>query len=162
MKWVLVHLEMIFSFNENENFLWKNCLPFKYTQIFKIWDHLVKLCFETSTNIGHLAQKPWTFIPDSSFWEDFSNRFALFQVCWFVWLLWHKLGCNAEVLHFFDFFLNCLSTCKTIGGSLMKWVVVHLEMIFWKIKRKLSSTCSSNFTLFQLNQRQFVFFSRGV
>src|SRR3954465_949111 len=35
-------------------------------------------------------------------------------------------------------------------------------MIFFKRKSKLSSSCSSNFTLFQLNRRQFVFFTRGV
>src|SRR3954462_864208 len=32
------------------------------------------------------------------------------KFCWFVWLPGHKLGCNAKVLYFFDFFLNCLST----------------------------------------------------
>ena len=60
--------------------------------------------FETSNNIGHLAWKPWIFILDSSFWEDFFKIFALFQVCYFIWLLGHKWWCNAKVLHFFDIF----------------------------------------------------------
>ena len=63
-----------------------------------------KLLFETSNNIGHLAWKPWIFTLYSSFWEDFFKIFVIFQVCCFVWLLGHKLGCNAKVLHFFDFF----------------------------------------------------------
>ena len=96
--------KMDFSCNKNENFLWQTCCPFQYAPICTKWDHLGKLSFETSTNIGHLAWKPWTFILDSSFWEDFFKIFALFKVCCFVWLLGHKLGCNANVLHFFDFF----------------------------------------------------------
>src|ERR1043165_6478299 len=51
------------------------------------------------------------------FEKTFFNRFALFQVCLFVWLLGHKLGCNAKVLYFFDFFLNCLSTDFTIRSK---------------------------------------------
>src|SRR3954470_9744699 len=38
------------------------------------------------------------------FEKTFFNKFALFQVCWFVWLPGHKVGCNAKVLYFFDFF----------------------------------------------------------
>ena len=48
-------------------------------------------------------EKPWIFILFSSFWEDFFQIFALFQVCYFIWLLGHKWWCNAKVLHFFDF-----------------------------------------------------------
>ena len=105
----LAKWKMDFSCNENENFIWHTCWSFKYTHICKIWDHFGKLSFEISYNFGHLAWKPWTVILDSPFWEDFFNRFSLFQVCWFVWLLGHKLGCNAKVLYFLIFF-NCLST----------------------------------------------------
>ena len=173
--------KMDFSCNENENFLWQTRWAFKYTHTCKIWDHLGKLSFEMSYNFGHLARKPWTFILDSPFCEDFFNRFAVFQVCWFVWLLVHKIGCNAKVFNFW-FFSNC--SCRFQNGSKRgegAWPVIArggiLENSWWfsdqmttfiprndlkKIKTKLSSTCSSNFTSFQLNQRQFAFFRRGV
>ena len=95
---------MVFLCNENEDFLQQTCWPFQYAHFCKIWDHLAKLYFETSHNIGHLAWKAWIFIVNSSFWQDFFNIFVLFQVCYFIWLLGHKWWCNVKVLHFFDFF----------------------------------------------------------
>ena len=127
---------MDFSYNENENFLWKTCCPFQYAPICTKWYHLGKLSFETSTNIGHLALKPRTFILDTSFWEDFFKIFALFQVYWFVWLLGHKLGCNAKVLHFLIFFelFKPVSKCDQNGGE-VAWPMISrggiLQTSWW-------------------------------
>ena len=56
-----------FSSKENENSLRKHCLPFQYTPLCIIWDHLNKLCHECGHKIDHLAWKPWIFTHDSSF-----------------------------------------------------------------------------------------------
>ena len=76
--------------------IWKNyALKLAITSV--IW-------LENNESSYYLAWKQWIFILDSSFWEDFFKIFVIFQVCCFVWLLGHKLGCNAKVLHFFNFF----------------------------------------------------------
>ena len=102
-----------------------NLLAIQIYKHMQKWDHLDKLSFEISYNFGHLARNPWTFILKSPFWEDFFNRFALFQVCWFVWLLGHKLGCNAKVLHFYVFFElikhRFQNAVKTGEGEHVRW-----------------------------------------
>ena len=59
--------KMVFSSNENENFLRKQCLPFQYPPLCTIWDHLNKLCHGCGHKIDHLAWKPLIFTRDSSF-----------------------------------------------------------------------------------------------
>ena len=59
--------KMVFSSNENENFLRQHCFPFQYAPLCTIWDHLNKLCHECGHKIDHLAWKPLISTHDSSF-----------------------------------------------------------------------------------------------
>ena len=81
--------KMVFSSNENENFLKQHCLPFQYAPFCTIWDHLNKLCHECGHKIYHLAWKPWIFTHDSSFLRTLFNIIAVLQVYYFSWKLGH-------------------------------------------------------------------------
>ena len=65
--WALEKWKMVFSSNENENFLRQHCLPLQYAPLCTIWDHLNKLCHECGHKIDHLAWKPLISTHDSSF-----------------------------------------------------------------------------------------------
>ena len=49
--------KMVFSSNENENFLRKHCLQFQYAPLCTIWEHLNKLCHECGHKIDHFGLK---------------------------------------------------------------------------------------------------------
>ena len=134
----------LFSCNENEDFLRQTCWPFQYAHFCKIWDHLAKLSFETSHNIGHLAGKPWIFILDSSFWEDFFKIFALFQVCYFIWLLGHKWWCNVKVLHFFDLFWIVYTGFK-MRSKRGAWPVIAIFSLWNFVILKIVETANRKF-----------------
>ena len=88
--WALEKWKMVFSSNENENFLRQHCLPFQYAPLCTIWDHLNKLCHECGHKIDHLVWKPWIFTHDSSFMRTlFFKIITVLQVYYFSWKLGH-------------------------------------------------------------------------
>ena len=96
--------KMVFSSKENENFLRQHCLPFQYTPLCTIWDHLNKLCHECGHKIDHLAWKPWIFTHDSSFLRTlFKNNCRITSLLFFL-ETWSHIMNNAKVFQFFDFF----------------------------------------------------------
>ena len=99
---------MIFLCKENENFLRQHCSPLQYGTMCTIWDHLNKLCHESSHNICYLAWKSWIFVHGSSFrrtlFQDICHISSLlfllktrshimkhckgFPLFWFFWILY--------------------------------------------------------------------------
>src|ERR1041385_8158873 len=104
---------MDFSCNENEKFLIKlvahsNMHPIAQYEI--IWENYPFKLALTSTICLERHKLSYSI---AHFEKSFFTIFALFQVCWFVLLLRHKLGCNTNVLHIYDFFelFNPVSKC---------------------------------------------------
>ena len=114
------------------------------------------------------------------FWEHFFKIIAVLQVYYFFLGTWPHIMTQCEGFPIFWFFLNFLcpfqNAVKTAGltvpsqwlnlGKLLMfiWLNIYLCTYKWfleKIKSKLWGSCSSNLTRFQLNRREFVFFTRG-
>ena len=60
-------MENEFSVQRKWKLLCQHCFEFQDAPLCTIWDHLNKLCHESSDKVDHLAWKPWIFTHDSTF-----------------------------------------------------------------------------------------------
>jgi hypothetical protein len=113
-----------------------------------------------STNYAMFMLKTlvmWLESPETSFMialfcEHFLKMFVIFKVWYFLWQIGHIKWHNTKVFHFFlilfEFLMpvwKCIQngghdlqwlgmeSCKTLCGSLIKYQLVYLNMIFLKI-----------------------------
>ena len=112
--------KMVFSSNENENFLRQHCLLFQYAPLCTIWDHLNKLCHECGHKIDHLAWKPWIFTHDSSFLRTlFKNNYCITILLFFLETCSHIMtpceGFPIFLFFFFNFLCPFQNAVKTAG-----------------------------------------------
>ena len=81
--------KMVFSSNENGNFLRQHCLPFQYAPLCTIWDHLNKLCHECGIRLIIWLESHESSHMIAHFWEHFFKRITVLQVYYFPWKLGH-------------------------------------------------------------------------
>ena len=126
-KWFFRTLKMKTSFDKLVSH--SNMHPFAQNEI--IWENYPSKLALTSV-IWLESHEPSYSI--THYEKTFFKIFALFQVCWFLWLLGHKFGCNAKVLHFlifFEFFKHRFQNAVKTGEG--AWPVVARGGILQKI-----------------------------
>ena len=120
--------KMIFLCNENENFLRQHCSPLQDGPMCTIWDHLNKLCHESSHNIRHLTWKSWIFVHGSSFLR------TPFQDICRISILLFLLNATMHICVKFGYISTnyVMNVAKTLLVSLESYECLFMIASFWE------------------------------
>ena len=73
-----------FLFKEDENSLWRHCLPLQDTHMSIIWDHYHRLFVGYGHNQAHFTKKNIVFVLEKS-WENYGGTDPVQISCWLTW-----------------------------------------------------------------------------
>ena len=116
--WALEKWKMVFSSNENENFLRQHCLPFQYAPFCTIWDHLNKLCHECGHKLIIWLESHESSRMTAHFSEHFFKIIVVLKVFLFFLPTWSHMMTQCEgfpIFWFFEFLMP-VSKCGQNGG----------------------------------------------